>query len=145
MRKKKVAQKKAKRSSRPKRVVRKARRPAKKIKKTAHRRPAKRSGSSNVPARGGSASGGEPRTPNAKPIGVVTHFYNHIKVAIVKFKKPVRVGTNVRFRGATTDFTQALQSLQYDHKPIALAPRAKQIGVKVLKRVREGDGVFVEK
>ena len=80
-----------------------------------------------------------------KPIGVVTHFYTAIKVAIVKFKKPVKSGTALRVKGATTDFTMTANSMQYDHKPIATAPAGKQIGVKVPKRVREGDEVFASR
>lgn len=79
-----------------------------------------------------------------KPIGTVTHFYGGIKVAIVKFSKPVRQGSAVGFRGATTDFVQKLESMQYDHKVVRLAPKGKQIGVKVKKRVREGDKVYPE-
>lgn len=80
-----------------------------------------------------------------KPIGEVTHYYTHIKVGIVKFKLPVKTGVNARFKGATTDFVQALDSLQYDHKPIKIAPKGKLIGLKVKKRVRPGDSVFLEK
>ena len=77
-----------------------------------------------------------------KPIGVVTHFYNDISVAIVKFKKNVRVGIELYFKGATTDFKEAPKSMQFDHKPIAIAPKGKQVGVKVKKRVRDGDEVY---
>lgn len=80
--------------------------------------------------------------PQGKPIGEVTHFYNHIGVAIVKFKKPVKAGARLRFFGATTDFEETVKSMQFDHKPIAVAPKGKQIGVKLGKRVREGDGVY---
>lgn len=77
-----------------------------------------------------------------KPIGTVTHFYNNINVAIVKFKKNVRVGAELYFKGATTDFKEAPKSMQYDHQPIAVAPKGKQVGIKVKKRVREGDEVY---
>ena len=80
-----------------------------------------------------------------KPIGQVTHFFTHIKVAVIKFKVPFRAGGAVRFKGATTDFAQNLSSMQYDHKPIAVAKKGQGVGVKVVKRVREGDMVFVEK
>ena len=81
-----------------------------------------------------------PRAPRAeKPIGKVTHFYTEISVAIVKFNKKVPVGTTLHFRGATTDFMDTPKSMQYNHKPIAAAPKGKQIGIKVKKRVREGD------
>jgi len=77
-----------------------------------------------------------------KPIGVITHYYGDIKVGIAKFKKPVKRGATLSFRGATTDFTQTLSSMQYDHKSIAMAPKGKEIGIKVSKRVREGDEIF---
>ena len=83
------------------------------------------------------------RIPKApKPIGKVTHYYNHIKVALVKFNTKVKAGTELWFRGATTDFKDAPKSMQFDHKPIAFAPAKKLIGIKVKKRVREGDRVY---
>ena len=78
-------------------------------------------------------------------IGTVTHFFRKIKVAVVKFKKPVSAGTKVRFRGATTNFVQKIGSMQYDHKPLDRAPKGKQVGMKVEKRVRGGDEVYLEK
>jgi len=78
-----------------------------------------------------------------KPIGAVTHFYGGLGVAIIKFVKPVKAGTTVRFEGHTTNFTQALASMQYDHKEIDAAPKGKEVGVKVDDKVREGDQVFL--
>lgn len=76
-----------------------------------------------------------------KPIGTVTHFYNEISVAIVRFKENVPVGTVLYFKGATTDFKHPVESMQYNHAPVTIAPRGKQIGIKVPQRVREGDSV----
>ncbi len=78
-----------------------------------------------------------------KPIGVVTHFYTNIRVAIVRFTKKVSSGTKLHYRGATTDFIDAAKSMQYDHKEIKVAPKGKQIGIKVKKRVREEDRVYL--
>ena len=80
-----------------------------------------------------------------KPIGKVTHFYTEIMVAIIKFNKKVPVGVELYFKGATTDFKDTAKSIQYDHKPIAVAPKGKQVGIKVKKRVREGDKVHFAK
>jgi hypothetical protein len=77
-----------------------------------------------------------------KPIGKVTHFYAHIKVAIVKFNTKVKIGTELYFKGATTDFKEAPKSMQYNHVAISSAPKGKQIGIKLKKRVREGDLVY---
>ena len=78
-----------------------------------------------------------------KPIGVVTHYFSKIKVAIIKCKQPVRVGAEISIRGATTDFKHKIISMQYDHQPVAVAKKGQEVGVKVGKRVREGDEVFL--
>jgi len=77
-----------------------------------------------------------------KPVGEVAHFYGHIGVAIVKFNQKVPAGTELHFKGATTDFKEAAKSMQYDHADIDMAPKGKQVGVKVAKKVREGDLVY---
>jgi len=77
-----------------------------------------------------------------KPLGKVTHYYAHIKVAIVKFNTNVKANTELYFRGATTDFKEAAKSMQFDHEPVAVAKKGKQIGIKLKKRVREGDLVY---
>lgn len=77
-----------------------------------------------------------------KPIGAVTHFYGKIKVAIVKFKKPMKVGAEIAFRGAHTDFTQKIASMQFDHEPVSVAKKGQQVGIKVSKKVHEGDSVY---
>lgn len=77
--------------------------------------------------------------PANKPIGVVTHYFAKIKVAIVKFKQPVKIGSKFGFRGATTNFDQIISSMQFDHKPVLVAKKGAEIGIKVNKRVREGD------
>jgi len=78
-----------------------------------------------------------------KPIGLVTHFYGGIGVAIVKFNKAVKAGTTIAFRGATTDFTHTISSMQFDHKEIASAPKGKEVGIKVGERVRVGDEIYL--
>lgn len=75
----------------------------------------------------------------------MTHFYTEIGVAIIKFNKKVPTGVKLAFKGATTDFEDVVKSMQYNHKPIAVAPKGKQIGIKVKKRVREGDSVHLVK
>ena len=82
------------------------------------------------------------KAKKAKPIGKVTHYYGGIEVAIVKFNKATKKGTQVRFSGATTNFEQSLDSMQYEHKDIASAPKGKEVGVKVEDKVRDGDEVY---
>jgi putative protease len=85
------------------------------------------------------------KTAAEKPIGTVTHYFSNINVAIVKFSKPVKVGTTVTFSGATTNFSQEISSMQYDHASIDVAEKGKEVGIKVKEKVREGDSVFEAK
>lgn len=77
-----------------------------------------------------------------KPIGKVTHYYNHIGVAIVKFNKAVKKGEEISVKGAHTDFTQTIDSMQYEHKDIVKAKKGQEVGIKVKKKVREGDKIY---
>lgn len=83
-----------------------------------------------------------PRTD--KPVGEVTHYYGNVKVAIVKFNQNVSKGSKVTFQGATTDFSQEISSMEFDHKPINTAPTGKEVGIKVKDKVRDGDGVYLD-
>jgi len=78
-----------------------------------------------------------------KPAGEVTHYYSNIGVAIVRFNQNMPTGKNVTFQGATTDFSQDLDSLEFNHKKIDVAPAGKEIGIKVKDKVREGDKVYL--
>lgn len=82
------------------------------------------------------------KSSEEKPIGEVTHFYGNLGVAIVKFNKEVAAGSELHFKGVTTDFTETAKSMQFDHKPIESAPKGKEVGIKVKGKVREGDLVY---
>lgn len=84
-----------------------------------------------------------PMAKKPKAIGVVTHFYGGIKVAIVKFKTPVTLGAELQLLGATTDFKQKATSFQFDHAALTKAPKGKEVGMKVSKKVREGDRIYL--
>ena len=77
-----------------------------------------------------------------KPIGKITHYYGHLGVAIIKFNRNVKKGEEVHFRGAHTDFTQEIESIQYDHEDIEVAKKGQDVGIKVKEKVREGDEIY---
>ena len=77
-----------------------------------------------------------------KVIGEVTHYYSHLEVAIVKFNRKVKVGDTVRFKGHTSDFTETISHMQYDHKDIEEAKPGQEVGIKVSEKVRQGDKVY---
>lgn len=78
-------------------------------------------------------------------IGKVTHYYGKIGVAAVKLSKALKAGDRLHFKGATTDFTDEIASLQIGHKVVEEAKKGAEIGLKVKDRVRDGDEVYLVK
>ncbi len=78
----------------------------------------------------------------AKQIGEITHYFSHLGVGIFKFNRAVKVGEKIHIKGATSDFIQAISSMQYDHKDIEAAKKGQEVGIKIDEKVREGDKVY---
>ncbi len=77
-----------------------------------------------------------------KLVGKVVHFYGKAGVAIVELAEALSVGQNVRFKGASDNFTQTVSQLQFEHQDISAGKKGQQVGVKVEQKVREGVKVF---
>jgi len=134
-----ATKKKAKSKSKAKKAP--ARKPAAKkkaVKKSpARRAPAKAKAKKPAPA------GPVVKPPPGERIGIVTHYFNHLSVAVVKVESgTLRTGDNVHFRGHTTDFGQRVDSLQVNHAPVAAVGPKDDFGMKVRDHVRENDVVY---
>lgn len=83
----------------------------------------------------------------SKALGKITHYYNGLGVAVVKLGKGagLKEGDKIQIKGSTTDFAQTVGSLQVNHKEVEAVKAGDDFGIKVDKKVREGDGVFVAK
>lgn len=75
-------------------------------------------------------------------IGEVDHFFTDISVGIVDLRRELELGDKVHFKGATTDFTQTVKSMQIDREDVEEAGAGDVIGMKTENRVREDDEVF---
>lgn len=78
-----------------------------------------------------------------KEVGEVTHYFSKIGVAVIKIAKgELKNSDTIHIKGANTDFTQVVGSMQVDHKPVESAKKGESIGLKVEEQVREKDRVF---
>ncbi|MBI2509417.1 MAG: hypothetical protein HYV99_05460 [Betaproteobacteria bacterium] len=144
-----AARKKAKGKTGTKRGKAPARKPAAR-RKTAKKAPARRAPPKvrRPAARRAPVAKPVPAGPAAKPppgerIGVVTHYFSHLSVAVVKLEsETLRVGDNIHFRGHTTDFGQRVESLQVDHAAVPEVGPKDDFGLKVREHVRENDVVY---
>jgi hypothetical protein len=80
--------------------------------------------------------------PKNKIIGIITHYFPHVKAAVLKVKIPVTVGDGIWIKGHTSDFKQKITSMQIDRDPINKAKKNDEIGLMVEKRVRRRDVVY---
>ena len=89
-----------------------------------------------------------PRRPQPVPaeqcIGVVTHYYSQLSVAILQLERgaTLRVGDVIHILGHTTDFSQRVESLEVDRKSVLEVGPNNDFGLKVVDHAREHDVVF---
>lgn len=91
-----------------------------------------------------------PAAPAAPPgmerIGIVTHYYNHLSVAIVQLETGgLRVGDFIHIRGHTSDFAQPVESLEIEHVHVNEARPGQSFGLRVKEHAREHDVVYKAK
>ncbi|MBM3124904.1 MAG: hypothetical protein FJZ87_07480 [Chloroflexi bacterium] len=75
-------------------------------------------------------------------IGNVTHYYNHIGVAVLRLRDGLKLGDMIHILGHVTDFTQRVSSMEVDHHTVVRVKPGEEVAVKVLEPVRVHDVVF---
>ena len=76
-------------------------------------------------------------------VGFVTHYFDRPHVAIVKMTAfDVKVGDQIHIKGAHTDLTETVASMEVEHQKIEVATPVVEFGLQVADRVRTGDRVF---
>lgn len=79
-----------------------------------------------------------------KQVGVVLQYFSKASAAAVQITEgEIKVGDTLRFKGATTDFEQNIESLQIDRNPVENAKVGEAVGIAVKDRVRPNDKVFL--
>jgi len=82
------------------------------------------------------------KQPKEKEIGIVTHYFGNISVAVIKLKSELKIGDKIHIKGAHDDFKQTVKSMQIDNQNISIAKKGSEIGMKVTKRVHENDRIY---
>ncbi|MBL7156946.1 MAG: translation elongation factor-like protein [Candidatus Omnitrophica bacterium] len=78
-----------------------------------------------------------------EPLGEITHYFPHVKAAVIKLKKDgLSAGETIYIKGHTSDFEQKVKSMQLDHAPVEKASKGQEVGLRVNSKVRHGDKVY---
>lgn len=150
--KKKAVKKKAVKKKAVKKLTRKKAAVRKPAKKTA-RKKAPKTGAKRTAAPTAKKAAAGPRpgipavrtgtSPSEEAVGIVTHYYSHLSVAIVQVNKgEIRTGDTIRIKGHTTDMTQQVESMEYEHQHIDAAAAGMSVGIRVKDHAREHDIVY---
>lgn len=76
-------------------------------------------------------------------VGVVSHFYDRISVAVINLSDTIKVGDTVHFLGHGVDFQQEVTSMQIEHEAVESADKGQQVAIKVGKPVKAETAVFL--
>lgn len=75
-------------------------------------------------------------------VGVVTHYYDKIGVAVVELSADLAVGDEIKIGKDDEEFTQKVTSMQIEHKQAKLAKKGQSIGLKVDQPVKRKAEVY---
>ena len=87
-----------------------------------------------------------PLALNEERIGVVTHYYSHLAVAVIELDSGMlREGDTIHIKGHTSDFTQKVGSMEVNHMHVSETWAGQSFGLKVVEHAREHDVVYLVK
>lgn len=75
-------------------------------------------------------------------IGKVTHYYNHLNVAVLRLTEPLKVGDLIHIIGHSTDLIQTVSSMEVNHHAVVWVKPGDDVAVKVIEPVREHDIIY---
>ena len=76
-------------------------------------------------------------------VGDIIKFFAKPSVAAIKVTEgKLKVGDELHYKGATTDFTEVVESMEVDNNSVDEAGPGAMVGIKVAERVRPGDKVY---
>lgn len=77
-----------------------------------------------------------------KEIGKVIHYFDKAMVAVIRLTDGLKVGESVKFVHGENEFSQAIDSMEVEHKKIQSAGKGDEVAVKVEQKAKEGTRVF---
>ena len=75
-------------------------------------------------------------------IGKITHYYNHLQVAVLKLNDSLKLGDRIHVLGHSTDLVERVTSMEVNHHVVVWVNPGEDVAIKVNEPVREHDVVF---
>lgn len=75
-------------------------------------------------------------------IGKITHYFDKAMVAVIKLNADLAIGDTLKFVQGENEFTQKIESMQVDRKPVESGKAGEEVAVKVEQPAREHAKVY---
>lgn len=75
-------------------------------------------------------------------IGRVTHYFNHLNVAVLKLTDNLKLGDKIHILGHSTDLIERIASMEVNHHSVVWVKPGEDVAIKVNEPVREHDIVY---
>jgi hypothetical protein len=75
-------------------------------------------------------------------IGKVTHYYDHLEVAVLELVEGLKLGDKIHIFGHATDFVQRVTSMEVDHHSVLWVKLGDHMAIKVIQPVHVHDVVY---
>lgn len=81
--------------------------------------------------------------PSLSPVGEITHYFDRIKVAVVKINQgTILIGDRLTIASKPSPFVQKVWSMQIESQDVKVAKKGQLIGIKIDKQAAVGDVVY---
>ncbi|MGE5252222.1 MAG: hypothetical protein ACM3QS_18620 [Bacteroidota bacterium] len=75
-------------------------------------------------------------------IGKVTHYYSHLRVAVLELSAGLKLGDKIHIVGHSTDFTETVNSMEIDHGRVLEVQPGDNVAIRVIEPVHVHDLVL---
>lgn len=75
-------------------------------------------------------------------LGVMTHYFGKVSVAIIELKVGLKIGDQIHVIGPHNNFTQAVESMQIEHASVTQANAGDTAGLLVTQKIHPHDKFF---
>lgn len=80
-----------------------------------------------------------------KEIGEVVDYFAQVGVIAIKLASTLKVGDTIKVKGGEHEFTQKVDSMQIERKPVTSGKKGDSVGIKVSEKAHKGNKVFLIK
>ena len=75
-------------------------------------------------------------------IGHVTHYFDHLQVAVITLTTSLKLGDKIHIYGHSTNLTQRVSSLEVNHHAVEWVKPGEDVALKVSGLVHPHDKIF---